>query len=166
MMNRLMRSCSTISPKIMLFALVIGVFSAGCGKKERLELYHHFPDRNWARFNFLSFELPVEKANNYNVSFFANIAPDFPYDILELNMTMTTPSGEERICEYQMPVKNASGSFCIPCSKDSCTGTILLKRELHITRPGILKIELENLTPRLNTNGILGVGIRVEPSGK
>ena len=81
-------------------------------------------------------------------------------------MVMNTPSGEERIHEYQLEVKSKSGDFSIECSKDSCQGMILLKREINIGKPGILKIEIENLTPHLSTTGIKGVGIRLKPSGK
>jgi hypothetical protein len=42
----------------------------------------------------------------------------------------------------------------------------LLKRQLYLSKAGILKIEIENLTPRLVTEGIIGVGIRLVDSGK
>jgi hypothetical protein len=41
-----------------------------------------------------------------------------------------------------------------------------LKREIRIEKPGILKIEIENLTPQITTDGVLGVGIRLLQSGK
>jgi hypothetical protein len=114
----------------------------------------------------LNFEIPIEKGNTYDIYLFARFANDYPYETLDFNMVMNTSAGEERINEYQMEVKSKSGNFCIECSKDSCVGTILLKREINIARPGVLKIEIENLTPRILTEGILGVGIRWMPSGK
>ena len=152
-----------------LLCLVCGmllIIGSGCRKSESRELYHRFPDKSWARFNILSFELPVEKVNSCNIYLFARFAPDFQYETLDFNMTMNTPSGEERINEYQMPVKTSSGEFCIECKRDSCMGSILLKKELNMAKSGILRIEIENLTPRLNTGGILGIGVRMVPSGK
>ncbi|MCX6304287.1 MAG: hypothetical protein NT040_04920 [Bacteroidetes bacterium] len=152
--------------RLILLSAIIVLIGYGCGKKENRELYHRFQDKTWARFNLLSFEMPVDEANSYNVYLFARFARDFQYETLDFNMIMNTPAGEERIYEYQMAVKSRSGGFCIECSQDSCQGTMLLKREINISKPGILKIEIENLTPRISTEGVLGVGIRLVPSGK
>jgi len=151
---------------LMLFSIMIGVLASSCGKKDSRELYHQFPNKSWARFNLLSFEIPVKNIDSYNIYLFARFTPDFQYETLDINMIMNTPSGEERIHEYQMEVKSKSGYFCVECSKDSCQGTILLKKEINFSKPGILKVEIENLTPHLTTEGVLGVGIRLVPSGK
>ena len=151
---------------LILFSSMITFLGTGCSKRESRELYHRFPEKSWARFHLLSFEIPVKKVCSYNIYLFARFTPDFQYKTLDFNMIMNTPSGEERIHEYQMEVKSKSGTFCIECNKDSCQGTILLKKEINLTKQGILKIEIENLTPRLTTEGILGVGIQLDPSGK
>jgi len=147
---------------------VIGVLMllSGCVKETGKEMYHAFPDHRWARFNLLSFEMPVEKPGNYDIHLFARFNPDFQFEKFGFSMIMTTPSGEERINEYKMKVRDKTGDFCVECSGDSCTGNILLKKGISITRKGILKVEIENLIPRLVTEGILGVGISVRPSGK
>ncbi len=151
--------------RVMLL-FVVAVAIQGCHKSETQELYHKFPGSAWERFNLLSFEVPVKKAAAYDIYLFARFTPEFQYETLDFNMVMNTPSGEERIHEYQLEVKSKSGDFSIECSKDSCQGMILLKREINIGKPGILKIEIENLTPHLSTTGIKGVGIRLKPSGK
>jgi gliding motility-associated lipoprotein GldH len=139
----------------------------GCKKNETRELYHKFPDRNWARFNILSFEIPVTEIDKpYNVYLFACFSSEFKYEKLGFNMIMNTSAGEERIREYELGVRSTTGAFLGVCKNDSCQGTVLLQRELKLTKPGILKIEVENLTPRLVTEGILGVGIRLMKSGK
>jgi gliding motility-associated lipoprotein GldH len=150
----------------IMFLFTIVFLAAGCGKKESAELYHRFPDKSWARFNLLSFEIPVKKVTSYNIYLFARFEPGFQYETLDFNMIMNTPAGEERINEYRMDVKTKSGDFCIECDKDSCMGTIMLKKEIYLSKPGVLKIEIENLTPRITTECVLGVGIRLVPSGK
>jgi gliding motility-associated lipoprotein GldH len=139
---------------------------AACGRDKTAELYHRFPDGIWARFNLLSFEMPVEKPGEYDISFFARFNREFQYDKLGFNMVMTTPSGEERINEYKLEVRSKSGDFCISCIGDSCEGGVSLKKGIRLDKPGILKIEIENLTPKMVTEGILGAGIRVNPSDK
>jgi hypothetical protein len=157
-------------PSLLVFLnlvlLAVLLSGTGCGKKEGAELYHSFPDKTWARFNLLSFEIPIESMERGNVYLFARFAPGFLHESLDFNMIMTTPAGEERINEYQMAVKTKAGEFCIECTKDSCQGSILLKKEINLSKPGILKVEIENMIPRIATEGILGIGIRVVPSGK
>jgi hypothetical protein len=166
MVNKPKQRRNTTLILLILYSSMIALMGSSCSKGGSIELYHRFPDKSWARFNLLSFEMPVEKAGSCNLYLFARFTPGFQYETLDFNMVMNTPAGEERIREYQMEVKSKSGNFSIECNKDSCLGTILLKKEINLAKPGILKIEIENLTPRLRTDDILGVGIRLVPSGK
>ncbi len=153
--------------RLVVFSAIILSCTTGCNKPKTTELYHKFQDKSWARFNILSFEIPVKNVDKpYNVYLFATFTPAFAYEKLEFNMVMNTPAGEERINQYAMDVKSKSGKFSGECKGDSCRQILLLKRELNLSKPGILKIELENLTPRLTTEGISGVGIRMVQSGK
>ncbi len=158
--------CTNVVVLLNILLLATALTGTGCDKKKGAEIYHRFPDKSWARFNLLSFEIPIEKMDACNIYLFARFDPGFQYETLDFNMIMNTPSGEERIKEYRMEVKSKKGEFSIECDKDSCEGTILLKKEIMLSKPGILKIEIENLIPRIATEGILGVGIRVVPSGK
>lgn len=166
-MNRHKISRVDIPVVFFMFLTLVILYGSGCSKSESKELYHKFPDKVWARFNYLSFEIPVNDVENpYNIYLFARFSRDFQYEKLDFNMDMNTSAGEERIHEYQMDVKSKSGSFLCECKNDSCEQTIMLKKELRLTKPGILKIEIENLTPRMRTEGVLGVGIRIVKSGK
>ena len=150
----------------MLISMIV-FFGTGCKNSETKELYHKFPDKIWGRYNLLSFEIPVKNVDkSYDVYLFARFSFDFKYEKLDFNMVMNTSAGEERINEYTLDVKSKSGVFLGDCNNDSCQGTILLKKELKLTKSGILKLEIENLTPRLMTEGILGIGIRIIQSGK
>ena len=166
MRNRSEQGRNTLPILAILFSCLVILLATACSKSGSKTLFHRFPDRSWARFNILSFEIPIEKANTYNIYLDAMFTMEYQYKTLNFNMIMDTPAGEERINEYQLPVKSNTGGFCIECTKDSCRGTILLKKEINFPKPGVLKIELENLTPRLTTPGILGVGIRLLPLGK
>ncbi len=158
------RSRTLVFPAV--FFIMMAFLVSGCGKRESRELYHPFPDKTWARFNLLSFEIPVEKASIYDITLFARFEPGYQYETLDFNMIMNTPAGEERINEYKMEVKGKSGEFSIECNQDSCQGSVLLKKEISFAKPGLLKIEIENLMPRLNAEGVIGVGIRLVPVGK
>jgi gliding motility-associated lipoprotein GldH len=166
MEKRVSKRLNSIPLFLVVVTIMVTLLGTSCGKVQPRELYHRFDDKSWARFNLLSFEIPVEEITTCNVYLFARFDPAFQYETLDFNMIMNTPAGEERMNEYQMEVRSKSGNLVIECGKDSCEGTILLKKELFLAKPGILKVEIENLTPRLITEGVLGVGIRLVPSGK
>jgi gliding motility-associated lipoprotein GldH len=126
-------------------------------------VYHKFKNQSWSRFDHLQFEIPVEaKQATYDVVFFIHFTKDYEYDFLDFNMIMTTPSGEERIKEYHLNIKGKEGNFLGQWTQDSCELSIPLKREIQLTQ-GKLILQLENLIPRPETKGLLGVGIRLHP---
>jgi gliding motility-associated lipoprotein GldH len=150
--------------KKKLFLLILSIAAiAGCTKTDEYQTYHRFTDRTWYRFNILQFEIPIGKSEKpVNVVFFASIGRDYPFDSLAFNMIMKTPSGEERVKEYHMNVKDRSGKFLGTFRGDSCEMSVILKKEMVFGKEGILAVELENLVPRLRTTGLNGVGIRIE----
>ena len=135
-----------------------------CSGNDELESYQKFNDQTWPRFNILHFEIPVNSSEKtYDVSLFVRHTREYEFDALDFNMMMTTPSGEERIREYHMNIKKRDGSFVGKCNNDSCEVTINLKKQITLTK-GVLTIDLENLVPRLEAKGLLGIGIRLRPS--
>jgi gliding motility-associated lipoprotein GldH len=145
---------------VVLLILLASMFSA-CKNDHDYVIYHKFNNQVWKRFNYLQFELPIETSkDNYDVSFFAHITKEYEYNNLDFNMIMTTPSGEERIKEYHIDIKKKEGTFLGSFVNDSCEYTIPLKKGLNLSK-GVLTLQLENLIPRLETTGILGVGVRL-----
>ena len=59
-------------------------------------------------------------------------------------------------------IRGADDKFLGGCDLEICEANIVLKNELYINKEGMLLIELENLIPRMETPGLLGVGIRLQ----
>jgi gliding motility-associated lipoprotein GldH len=153
--------------KFFIYGLFIVLIFTGCKKNNEIISYHKFNNRTWNRFEKIKFDIPVLNIDkNYDVYFFANHTKDYEFDNLHFNMIMTTPSGEERIKEYKFILKNKTGDFTGICNQDSCTESIVLKKGLQMEKQGMLRIEIETLVPRLQINNLLGVGVRLIPSGQ
>ena len=147
--------------KNILYLLLILAF-AGCKREKNKEYYQTFEKDTWQRYNILRFYIPVTKSDKpVDIYLYARFTGAFEYESLSFNMVMSTPSGEERIKESGIKVKSPDGSFLIPKNNDRYEGIVLMKKELYFNEKGILKIEIENLTPRLETRGISGIGIRL-----
>ena len=149
--------------KISFFpGFLILLFFCGCSNNN-VEIYHKFTDHSWSRFDPVPFEMTVNAPEkNYDVYLFIHHTTEYEFDNLDFNMIMTTPSGEERINEYHMKIRRKDGRFIGKFNNDSCEISIALKKDLKLTK-GILNIEIENLVPRLQTKGLLGIGIRLHP---
>ena len=153
--------------KALVYGLLFLLILSGCKKNNEIIRYHKFNDQIWNRFEKIRFDIPVlDIDKRYDVFFFANHTKNYEFDNLGFNMIMTTPSGEERIKEYKFLLKDKTGGFTGKCNQDSCTASIALKKDLRIDKKGMLRIEIETLVPRLQVNALLGVGIRLVPSGQ
>ncbi len=153
--------------KALVYGLLFLLILSGCKKNNEIIRYHKFNDQTWNRFEKIRFDIPIlDIDKRYDVFFFANHTPKYEFDNLEFNMIMTTPSSEERIKEYKFLLKDKTGRFTGNCNQDSCTASIALKKGLRIDKKGMLRIEIETLVPRLQVTALLGVGIRLVPSGQ
>jgi gliding motility-associated lipoprotein GldH len=149
--------------KIIITGLLLSGLLLSCTRSRSVEQYISFPDSTWYRFNKMNFELPVRPSGKAaSIVFFTRCTRDFPYTTLDFNMVMDSPSGEERIKEDHLAIKDTDGNFKGTFQGDSCYMEIILVKSLQITEKGLLRIELENLVPRVKTPGLLGVGIRID----
>ncbi len=156
-----------MNKKALVYGLLFLLILSGCKKNNEIIRYHKFNNQTWNRFEKIRFDIPVlEIDKRFDVFFFANHTKKYEFDNLEFNMIMTTPSGEERIKEYKFLLKDKTGGFTGNCNQDSCTASIALKKGLWIDKKGMLRIEIETLVPRLQINALLGIGIRLVPSGQ
>ena len=149
----------------LLKILVPGLFTAcillfSCSRDKPIEKRISFPGESWSRFNILKFEFPVtESGKSYDFVFVLRCRKSFAYDELPLNMVLNTPSGEERIKEYILPVKDVNGSLKGTCNGDTCIVELTLKRGLNCSNRGMMKVEIENLNPKLTTEGVFSTSL-------
>ncbi len=149
-----------INGLILLLGLIL---LSGCRQDDPDGIYYPFKNHVWQRFNILKFELPVKQSEKpYTLVFFARHNQDYLYKSLDFSMVMNTPSGEERIRELQLMIRDADDNFLGNCDMEICEATVVLNKELYINKDGVLLVELENLIPRMETPGLLGVGIRIK----
>jgi len=146
---------------ILLLYLVFILFCLlACVKDRPAGQRIYFPSGTWQRYHILKFGIPVgESEKSYDIVFELRCRKSFDYDELPLNMVLDTPSGEERIKEYQMQIRDKNGIPAGTVNGDTCTTRIFLKKNLYCPKKGVLKVEIENLNPRMATEGVFSAGI-------
>ncbi len=145
----------------LALSIVWALTGISCGRDKVIESYHPFPGGIWQRYDIVKFEIPLAKTSKpVNVIFFVRTGPQFSQDHLPFNMVMNTPSGEERIMEYDLEITPGKEALKTGGQQDT-ERTMVLKRGLLITGGGKLQLEIENLVPRMKLEGISGIGIRI-----
>lgn len=141
---------------LFLILFILFIISNACRREKPIEYTFQFEKQTWSRFSNVIFTIPLKESNKtYDIIFFARITHDYSHESLNFNMIMTTPSGEERIMEYQIK-KIILGE----------ENQITLKKDLFISKNGNLIFELENLMPQLHLRGISMIGVRLIHAGK
>jgi len=148
---------------------VVGLmlYLAGCTKENTFRVYHSFPEKSWERFDVLDIEIPVDSApENWDLIINVWFTDSFePYE-LPLYVVWEHPSGEERISEYQIKVRDQKEIMLLPCNGDSCSGKVIVQRSFRNLKRGIIRMQIENLNPKMITQGISGLEVLLKPSGK
>jgi len=140
---------------IFPFAVFLLFAAYACNKEKTQEYYYQCQNQSWPRFNKITFNIPINKEGGvYDIYFYADLTNEYAFETLDFNMIMSTPSGEERIMEYNMKPTGQGRS------------DILLKKDIFISKKGTLTLELESLMPLLNLTGISGMGIRMVQVGE
>jgi len=161
-MNKKMLKRIEYKPFLLPAFLIVWALSGiSCGREKAIESYHPFPGGIWQRYDIVKFNISLEKTSKpVDVIFFVRTGPQFSQDHLPFNMVMNTPSGEERIMEYDMEITQGKEALKAGGQQET-ERTIVLKRGLLITGGGKLQLEIENLVPRMKLEGISGIGIRI-----
>jgi hypothetical protein len=129
-----------------------------CKRGDSVEFYHSFENKKWNRFEHISFLVPVhEHSSTCDIDLILWRTHEFEYSTFDFNLIMNTPSGEERIREYHVPVSSQDRYF----QGDSCEMIISLKKGIVFQQNGVLRIDIEALIPRVEILGVSRVGVRM-----
>jgi gliding motility-associated lipoprotein GldH len=135
--------------------------STSCDKGPVFEKYLKMKNITWDRFDIKQFEIPItEEAASYDITTVVRCTENFQYDNLPFYVIMTTPSGEERMREITVPVRENGKLIMEPEGKRS-ESRLVLWRNINMAEKGICKITLENMIPKIQTEGIDEIGIVV-----
>lgn len=139
---------------------------AACQPDKKYMLDHPFENNTWDRFNKLQFEMPGDiKPGNYDIIFTVRLQESFEYDRFPIFVTLNTSSGEERMNEVELKVKD-NNRFYGTTENGLHVISQKLWEGLHIADTGINIIAVENLVPKVQTFGVNNVSVEMKKTGK
>lgn len=143
------------------FLFVVGA----CNKNEKQCLFNSFDKTTWNRFEKQKFEFPIENNSSpYDVMLTLRHNDDFVFDNLYIHVVMEMPGGEERIMEYDFKIRDDDGNFLSNDRNGYHEISFPLHKELHFSERGACRVEIENLIPKMEIQGILELGLCMLPS--
>jgi gliding motility-associated lipoprotein GldH len=146
----------------ILVFLVIALF--GCGKEQPVSRFHHFPNGVWERFQFVKFDFAIEDINkDWNIYLVVRYDDSFVGQTLPVNLVMNTPSGGERIRDLNLYLRNSAGENTGESREGIYELVTLTHPGIFFSETGVCRFELENFSPRYFTQGILEIGLVLEP---
>lgn len=142
--------------------LFFTVFLVSCGGNKVYEDYQKLDKQSWNRFNFLKFEMPVEDIDqDYDIYLVFRHWPEFPHKAIPLTITIYMPSGSERTFDHNVKLYSKGGHQLSECLGDFCDLEDLIRPGLRFSETGIVKFEIENKFTKIETPGIMEVGLIV-----
>lgn len=125
--------------------------------------FHEFENYQWGRFDKLTFSFDVKNdGTKADIILSIRHLEQYPYSSLPVNIIMTLPSGEERIVEKDIPLKDSKGEFIGDVAGSFWDVEEILWKGFYFNKAGKYTIELENLNPRPAIPYIVDIGLTVK----
>jgi len=154
-----MKTRNQLRSLILFFALAL-IFSS-CDKGPVFENYLKMKNATWDRFDIKQFEIPITEMDlSYDIKVVVRCNEKFQYDNLPFYVILTTPSGEERMREVTVKVRE-NGKLILEPNTKIPENQIVLWKNIKLADKGKCKLTLENMIPKIQTEGIDEIGIVV-----
>lgn len=147
--------------RVFIFLLPLMLFAA-CRPGRIYQEYYKFDNYTWDRFDKVTFDIPIKEGGlEGDIVFTIRHITQYPYDNLPVNIILTTASGEERIIEKEISLKDDKGNFIGSVAGDLWDVEEVLWPGFYFTEAGTYSIEFENLIPKVGTPGLVDIGVYV-----
>ncbi|MCD4665750.1 MAG: gliding motility lipoprotein GldH [Bacteroidales bacterium] len=152
---------NSIFYKTSLFAVLVSLLIVpSCSNNKVFQQYHKFENLSWNRFNYLTFEVPIEETGGeYDILIAIRHLPEIPYKKINISLTINLPYGEMRTANHTLTMKDKEGKNLGNCLGDLCDITIPVRKGFKFAEPGIVKFDIENKYSKMEMPGIMEIGL-------
>ena len=151
--------------KVLVISEMVLLLTA-CGNRTVFKEYHKMERVSWNRFDIRFFEVPVKAGEQLDFYLFLRHHTYYPFDYLDVNITFYLPGGEMRSKEYHYELKDENGNWKADGMGELWDIDLPVRKKLKIAKDGICKVRVENKMTKLETPGIIEIGLIVKQSGK
>lgn len=152
--------------KILIFTLTVFlIILSSCNENKVFEKHQELKNYSWNRFEKIPFELTIEEVDgNYDIYIAIRYIHGVPYRIIRSGILIKFPDGEERYNDYDLNIRNKDGSYKGSVAGDIWDCSILVLKNYPLSQKGKYSFIIHNMMEKLETPGIMEVGLIVEKS--
>jgi gliding motility-associated lipoprotein GldH len=143
-----------------LFLMIL--FLSSCQNNKVFEQRHNFDDMKWNRFKSITFEFDIKDTESkYDIMMMLRHHTVYAEPDLRLTLALYTPSGERRLKDVILPIRNADGSFRSSGMGDLWDLEQVAFSGYSFNEKGHYKLEIENRMDKFDTPGVMEFGIKI-----
>ncbi len=149
-----------------LIMLLMLAFTS-CTQNKVFEKFVKIENYNWKRDKIIKFEVPIEDTLSlYDVTLTIRHTSYYAYANIRVNMMISYPSGDMRVKDYNIFVRNPDGSFNGDGAGDLWDVTHPALEGVSFPVKGTYVFEVQNVMPLVETPDIMDVGLIVRKAKK
>ena len=150
-----------------IVALVIAIMLVtSCGNRTVFKEYRKLDAVSWNRFDIQNFDVTVQKDDWLDFYLFIRHHTQFPYDYLDVNVTFYMPGGEMRSGDYHFELKDENNKWKANGMGELWDIELLIRKNLKMKDEGVCKVRIENKMTKLQTPGIMEIGLVVKKASE
>lgn len=151
------------SMKNHLFILLAVSFALlSCQPEGRIYSDHQelSPELEWLQKDKREFKVPIEDSDGtYDLSLSFRYATGFPYKTLNVKVTEISPSGNEKVKEYQLKVRDDKGEYIGDPGLDIWDSEHLVAEGINYDEKGTYTYVIEHVMPQDPVNFAMEIGV-------
>jgi gliding motility-associated lipoprotein GldH len=151
---------------LLAIMVVVPLVFTACSKAPVFEKSIKMKNTVWDRFDIKQYDVAIAEAGkSYDIEVVVRCTEGFQYEKLPFYVILTSPSGEERMREVTVPVRENS-KLITNVETSKAESRLMLWKGIKMADKGTCKITLENMIPKIQTEGIDEIAIVVTEAKK
>lgn len=143
--------------------IVIAIMLTSCGPGTIFHEYESMDNYSWNRFQVVEYDVPIEDiSTGYDIILTIRHIEQIPHDKILVNFTFYTPSGEMRTMDHDIRLRSPEGKLLGDGMGDFWDLQVMMREDFRFNEEGTCKFEIHNRMPRVQTIGIVDVGLIVK----
>jgi gliding motility-associated lipoprotein GldH len=146
--------------------IFLGLFMlSGCNPGKIFEKYYDIDRITWNRFDVKTFQFDIDDTSS-GYDFFAVIRhhTDIPFRFIDIRFIINTPSGETRIMEQKILIRDKEGKLLGEGMGDLWDIMQPVRQDFRFNEPGKCTVEISSAMSQADLPGVLQVGLVVRKS--
>jgi gliding motility-associated lipoprotein GldH len=132
---------------------------------DRAKIYEKHLDNDritWNRFDVKTFKVEIEDiSSSYDFYIAIRHITGFPLDHIDIQFNIYTPSGETRMLEQTLRLKDDNDNWLGNGMGDLWDFSRLLREDFRFNQAGTCTVEISSSMPQVDLQGIMQVGLIV-----